>query len=123
MSIKNTAVISFIGMPIGLVVAWALAVQVVEGGQGACPRSAPFHYLAHSGAPLWPAPCCFLGAQPGIRPAEQLFVLVWSSAAKLAERDPKFTFKISPDDYGRVALRAEHRHFLSALKAVPKSFL
>ena len=52
-SIKNTAVMSFIGMPIGLVVALALAVLLRWlAGQG------------HSQAqwcPLWPAPCCFCG--------------------------------------------------------------
>lgn len=48
-SIKNTAVMSFIGMPIGLVVALGAGRAAVEGGQGHA--RVPHHLLpAHSGA-------------------------------------------------------------------------
>ena len=107
-SIKNTAVMSFIGMPIGLVVALALAVLLSKEVKG-MPAFRTIYYLPTVVPIVASAMLIFVGAQPGIRPAEQLFVLVRHPRPKLAER-PEVHQDLA-DDYGRVALRAEHRQF------------
>ena len=102
-SIKNTAVMSFIGMPIGLVVALALAVLLSKEVKG-MPAFRTIYYL------------------PTVVPiVASAMLFLWVLNPEYGLSDPKFT-KISLMIMDVWRCGQNTVIFLSALKAVPKSF-
>lgn len=118
-SIKNTAVMSFIGMPIGLVVALALAVLLSKEVKG-MPAFRTIYYLP-TVVPIVASAMLFLWV---LNPEYGLlnnFLSWFGIRGPSWLSDPKFT-KISLMIMDVWRCGQNTVIFLSALKAVPKSF-